>query len=235
MVITIDEIQIRGCGVRSRSKLGDSMAIAPKADYLKSECAAAPNFVPKDLFTTTRRMASAWLESVNMSRVVWELVRHYAVLRRPEYDLEVLRRPECDQEVLRHFVAELAKDPDSRQYLKRILQEMLKMPEIVSVRCKATFLEKANEQVGRGAVDAALDTVYDCVDDLLMSEEFEQLDQILCEVDTDKTSLHILLALLTATLPARERLSSRDVFFTRVRDSLEKRNELRPGLLDGLE
>ncbi len=61
------------------------------------------------------------------------------------------------------------------------------------------------------------------------------LDTIFEQVQTDNLSADMLLGLLTATLPARSRLSCRKTFFSEVEMVLRDRGEFKDGLLTGLE
>ena len=80
------------------------------------------------------------------------------------------------------------------------------------------------EQLSRaGELDAALDLVFDQVDDLLLSERFPEVNRLLREVPVATLDSSILIGLLTVTGPAREALrEARPAFVTRVREELEK-------------
>lgn len=82
--------------------------------------------------------------------------------------------------------------------------------------------------------DHEIDLIYDKIDGLLLSGKFEEVDEILAGVAVDDAPLAILLAFLTITLPAREKLAMRQTFFNRVRESLIRQGKLKGGLLDGL-
>lgn len=98
-----------------------------------------------------------------------------------------------------------------------------------------TFIDRANRLDILDHTDAALDLLYDAVDDLLRRREFDRLDEMLQDTVTSDLSLNVLLGLLTATLPARSRLRSRVAFFQRVDETLRARDEWEEGLLVGLE
>ena len=98
-----------------------------------------------------------------------------------------------------------------------------------------TFIDRANRLDALEHTDAALDLLYDAVDDLMRRREFDRLDELLHDTTTSDLSLNVLLGLLTATLPARSRLRSRAGFFQRVDETLRARDEWQEGLLVGLE
>lgn len=73
------------------------------------------------------------------------------------------------------------------------------------------------------------------LDDALHEGAFKAVDSALDTLDVDKSSPYLLVSVLSSTIPARKRLHNRASFFARVERSLEKRNLLEPGVLDGLE
>lgn len=95
-------------------------------------------------------------------------------------------------------------------------------------------LNRAKQLESGGHTDAALDLVYDSIDELFRRGQFALCDAYLSEIDVSKYSTDILLAVLTATSPARSRLSTRDNLVARVRDIVETRGELEEGLFVGL-
>jgi hypothetical protein len=86
-----------------------------------------------------------------------------------------------------------------------------------------------------GKTSAALDLIYDSVDDLLRKGNFDQLDSMLAAFPIAELSVDMLLGILTATLPAKSRLPSRGKLFKEIEKTLKERNELEEGLLTGLE
>ncbi len=98
-----------------------------------------------------------------------------------------------------------------------------------------SFIERANRLDVSGRTDAALDLLYDSVDEFLCRGELAKLNSYLsCVVAADLT-INILIGLLTATLPARSRLPARRALFMEVDAELRRRNEFEEGLLTGLE
>jgi hypothetical protein len=97
------------------------------------------------------------------------------------------------------------------------------------------FLQPVTQLEKRGNVDAALDVLYDRVDDLLKAKQFPAVDDLLRQANVGSISVDVLLGLLTATLPARSKLAARSRFFADVEASLKARGEWENGLLAGLE
>lgn len=108
----------------------------------------------------------------------------------------------------------------------RPLTGVVKHESFVARACRLDELQRT---------EAALDLIYDAVDQLMRDNELERLDSILAESPVDSLSVDILLGLLTATLLARSRLPSRGAFFNAVEQSLKRRGAYEQGLLTGLE
>lgn len=97
------------------------------------------------------------------------------------------------------------------------------------------FLQRAMRLEKQGAVDAALDLVYDQVDGMLKTGRFDQVNRLLSMVEAESLSLDLLLGLLTVTLPARSKLPDRGRLFSGAETALKKRGQWEEGLLAGLE
>jgi hypothetical protein len=76
--------------------------------------------------------------------------------------------------------------------------------------------------------------IWDRIDDLLSAGSFTECDALLRETDTYLCSMDTILSLLTATLPAKGKLPSRDMFRRRSERTLRSRGEWDDGLFDGL-
>jgi hypothetical protein len=74
-----------------------------------------------------------------------------------------------------------------------------------------------------GKLDAALDIVFDCVDDMLLAGRFSDVDVLLERVPVDRLDPAVLVGFLTITGPARKLLASRAAFVTHVLDQLRGR------------
>jgi hypothetical protein len=97
------------------------------------------------------------------------------------------------------------------------------------------FVDRARRLDATGRTDLALDLLYDAIDQMMRESRFEELDAIIVGLPVAECSLDVLLAVLTATLPARTRLASRPRLFSDVQSTLEQRGEFEERLLTGLE
>lgn len=97
------------------------------------------------------------------------------------------------------------------------------------------FVLRASRLERAGHRNAAMDLLYDRIDELMRTGQFDLLDMILQRVPVREFSVDVLLGLLTATLPARSRLPSREDFFSETEQVLRERAEYEEGLLTGLE
>ena len=98
-----------------------------------------------------------------------------------------------------------------------------------------SFISDAQQLVRVGRVEAALDLIYDRIDEMMRQDNLAELDGILPELSVAELSDHILLGVLTATLPIRTRLPSRPGLFGRIEQVLQERGAYEEGLLTGLE
>jgi hypothetical protein len=98
-----------------------------------------------------------------------------------------------------------------------------------------SFVLNANRLDRAGHRGAAMDLLYDRIDEMLRSGQFDSLDVVLQRAPVQDLSADVLLALLTATLPARSRLNARPDFFRIAETTLKTRGEYETGLLTGLE
>jgi hypothetical protein len=97
-----------------------------------------------------------------------------------------------------------------------------------------SFIERARRLDEMGNTDAALDLLYDAVDDLMRSGKFSELNAIIANLSVNDCSLDVLLGVLTATLPARRRLPARAKFYEQAAQIIKSRGEYEDGLLTGL-
>jgi hypothetical protein len=104
-----------------------------------------------------------------------------------------------------------------------------------SLQAVESFVLRANRLALRGSVQAALDLIYDNVDELMCKGEFDQLDGEIKDIQSNELTLDILLAILTSTLPAKNKLHSRKKFFDSTVALLKSRGEYEEDLLLGLE
>lgn len=118
--------------------------------------------------------------------------------------------------------------------VREILQMRLLFDREPSNAARRTFLRRASELEQTVDLGAALDVIYDSVDELMRAGRFSELDRILRRVNPREYSTDILIAVLTGTLPGRSHLPSRDALRTAIEQTLRERNELEDGLLAGL-
>jgi len=71
--------------------------------------------------------------------------------------------------------------------------------------------------------DAAIDVLFDHVDDLLSAGEFDQCDEVLKDLDPNRLSNALIVAVLSITKAAGGHLPSRFHFAERSRASLSQR------------
>jgi hypothetical protein len=108
---------------------------------------------------------------------------------------------------------------------------------LASVTRPATesFVDHAQRLDKLGQTDAALDIIFDQIDEQLLAGKFPQVNDLLAKTSPDTLSVDLLLGILTATLPAKGRLANRRGFYERVQNALQMRGQLKEGLLVGLE
>lgn len=107
-------------------------------------------------------------------------------------------------------------------------------PEHSAMNATDSFIDHAQRLASKGQIDAALDLVYDQVDEMMLASKFDELNQVIDALDTDGLSLDIILGVLTITLPAKSKLTARAKFFDAAKQTLMIREEYREGLLNGL-
>lgn len=99
----------------------------------------------------------------------------------------------------------------------------------------AAFLDLARRLDKSGQTDAALDIVFDQIDELLLAGKFSQVNRLFVDIATEVYSVELLLGILTVTLPAKNQLQDRAEFYKRTAQTLQSRGELQEGLLVGLD
>ena len=93
---------------------------------------------------------------------------------------------------------------------------------------------QANRLDKLGQTDAAIDVVFDRIDEMLLAGQFEQVDRLFDNTNPCDFSVELLLGLRTVTRPAKSRLFNRADFYEQVRRSLHERGETDERLLEGL-
>ena len=136
-------------------------------------------------------------------------------------------------------VLELVREAESRGNAEEVyksLENWLKWQESASTSSSPEgFLDRARRLDQHGQTDAALDLIFDQIDEMLLGDESDRVDAILSEIAPDTFSVDLLVGLLTVTLPAKKLLFNRSAFFTKVEQSLRERGKLDDRLLVGLD
>jgi hypothetical protein len=168
---------------------------------------------PKALFAAIRSMVASEAFTANLSRAVVQFVRHFEL---EPSDIDVGEIDELEEE---------------RDRAWGILRVSLP-PRDTKHR---SFIEQARRLDEHSQTDVALDIIFDQIDEMLLAGQFDRVDQLLIDTVTEEYSVELLLGILTATLPAKDRLCDRAEFFQRVAQTLQARGELKNGLLIGLD
>ncbi len=100
---------------------------------------------------------------------------------------------------------------------------------------KVVLVDRAQELAEGGHVDAALDLLFDYFDELLLAGSFAEVATLLDQIEPSNLATPLLLAILTVTLPARDKLVARRAWFAKVERTLGDRGEAVKELLAGLE
>lgn len=82
--------------------------------------------------------------------------------------------------------------------------------------------------------DRRLDEIYDAIDDALLAQQYRVVDLLLGSISVHAQTTDALLAILTVTLPAAQRLPARASLYNRVRAVFRLRG-CDPALLAGLD
>jgi hypothetical protein len=98
-----------------------------------------------------------------------------------------------------------------------------------------TFISRAQCLAAGGQIDAALDLTYDSIDQMMHQDHLNQLDGILAALAAGDLATDLLLGILTATLPAKNRLPARGRLFKEAERVMRQRGDYEDGLLAGLE
>lgn len=192
----------------SRPKARQSGSIAP---FSQPDLDA-----PKQFFITVRSMAAAEVVASNLPRTVRRIVREFETVS-SEGDFKP------SDELIGYW------------HVESLAEEAATGAGTSGQKPHSSFLENARRLDRRNQTDAALDLIFDQVDEMLLADHFEHVDQLLNEITPSDYSVELLLGLLTATLPAKNQLPHRYEFFQRVSDTLQDHGELKEGLLVGLD
>lgn len=97
------------------------------------------------------------------------------------------------------------------------------------------FMDETRQLDETGRTDDALDLLFDAIDEMMWNDRFGELDSLIAGLDASEYSIDVLLGVLTATLPAKERLPARPKLYEDIETVLDRRDQLEDGLLAGLE
>ena len=115
------------------------------------------------------------------------------------------------------------------------LLERLRAAEESAKEWKAKY-EAVRTELDTYLAEDVLDAIYNDVDELLLAENFSEVDQVLDSLSLAEMSVVHILAYLSITSQAKECLKARSKFAARVRDHLTKLEPTRVNeLLSGLE
>lgn len=92
--------------------------------------------------------------------------------------------------------------------------------EAMSPEVSLSIILYADNLVNEGRVDDAIDLIFTEIDSALRAGRFDICDNILESIDPHDLSDDLVLALLTATLPAASKLPSRQSFYERAKKHL---------------
>jgi len=171
---------------------------------------------PKAIFVAIRSMVADDFVTANLPRAVVQFLRSCEA-ERSEIGAGEFEEPDHDWNIELADAWMVFRSRERRQ-----------------IRCQS-FLDNARRLDQISQPDSALDIIFDQIDEMLLAGQFDRIDELLIETATDDYSVEVLLGILPATLPAKDRLPSRDAFFERVTQTLQTRGELKDGLLVGLD
>ena len=177
---------------------------------------------PKSLFRAIRSMTADGAFTANLSRAVVQFVRHF------ELQARVVEAGDFDERHVEWKADDVRSGPGGSE-------EIISCVRAPAAARRRSFLDRARRLDERGQTDSALDLIFDQIDELLLARHFDNVNQLLKDAVANDYSAEMLLGVLTATLPAKDRLPNRRDFFQRASQVLESRGEHQDSLLVGLE
>ncbi len=239
--------------------LVEPQAISPKNNYFTRQKTGAPPspIETKEFYIDITSNARGEWVSQNLSRAVVQNIRQYEVgnlndktdamtrvmpVRQCESSPREVDTPRLDDPLLvqlQNRCTNLFRDaeiqgrlPEVINWLNDFFEDML--AEGIATK-SAAFLGYARRLDNIGQTDAALDIVFDQIDEMLLAGNFSQVNRLLVDIAPEDYSVELLLGILTSTLPAKNQLPDRAEFYTRTAQTLQSRGELQEGLLAGLD
>jgi hypothetical protein len=135
---------------------------------------------------------------------------------------------------------EKAVPKETRAVVRDVIRSAMEYSRSTATSARSTassqrdLVARARRLDEKGQTDAALDLVYDAIDEKLRNGEFQDVDSMLAALHVADLSCDLLLGVLTATLPAKSRLPSRRAVLSETESVLKRRGEYEEGLLTGL-
>ncbi|MGO9061390.1 MAG: hypothetical protein ACLQU2_29030 [Candidatus Binataceae bacterium] len=119
--------------------------------------------------------------------------------------------------------------------VSRLVQEQVLKPDLAIESSDLSWISRSIDLCQSGKKEESLDVIFDALDEMLLESRFHECDAALLKIPVNSLSNAQLLTVLTATLPAKERLSNRNGLVTRIKSQLERRGADVSRLLVGLE
>ncbi len=91
------------------------------------------------------------------------------------------------------------------------------------------WMNEVGTLMAAGKIEEALGIVFNNCDNLLIAGKFDEINTLLDQVDTDRMNIELMVGLLAATLPAKDKLSARKHYYEKVKVRL---TELVPDRVD---
>lgn len=118
--------------------------------------------------------------------------------------------------IIRNFTATTIRNRDiieSQESVKDCSEKETYTIYYSELLCKAKQYEKA------------LDTTYDCIDDLLISGEYNKVDKILQNVDPNQINSRLIVAILSLTKLCKSSFKNRKSFLLKAKSAMKSRDE----------
>jgi hypothetical protein len=84
------------------------------------------------------------------------------------------------------------------------------------------WLQTVYQRIEQGDAEEAVDILYDCIDDLALNDQFDDIDELFTRIDLTKMNTEAILAVLTITLAGTKILKGRTAFCEQARTRLQE-------------
>jgi len=143
--------------------------------------------------------------------------------------------PWCMYSTMANGWCDLHGGSDDTTIPEHVLRRMEELePEAKRVLARGAFLRAVYDLCDAGKDDAAIDSIFDYVDDLLCEGSFDAVDDALRRIELDRLSTAAMIGFLSITLAARPKLPYRSALCQAIRDKLADDPQV-DELLNGLE